>query len=352
MSKKVYANGNSIACKAGDAKVVAAFPDVCMSPPAPPTGPFPVPYAATSFSKDLKKGSKHVLIAGKPIALAGQSFYKTSPLGNEAATKNFGASVLTHQVTGASYFSGHSFDVKVEGKHVCRHIDLMTSNHGSYPGNTVPMPNMEDMTILAQQRIAKGQCACCGGMKHSDDTGKPMGRDDWYNDNINKQALERQTNSGLSDHQRRQWAKGQKQKYRSLIAQAKARPGCTCAQPTRVLPEPPCDVFYGRSPPGPSRTSRATKIKKSWDEYRRDYQKKAKIPSARRVIRTLSVEFHRAPTQAEILRERRVNHLTPKAAGGCPTGDISKPDNGNLQANYLLCPACRMIDEGFGEFQN
>lgn len=39
MGCEVYANGDEIACKAGDGKVIAAFPDVCLTPPAPPAGP-------------------------------------------------------------------------------------------------------------------------------------------------------------------------------------------------------------------------------------------------------------------------------------------------------------------------
>ena len=66
--------------------MIAAFPDVCLSPPSPPAGPVPVPYPNTSFSKDMQNGSKTVMIKGKEVMLKDQSFYKTSPLGDEAAT--------------------------------------------------------------------------------------------------------------------------------------------------------------------------------------------------------------------------------------------------------------------------
>ena len=92
MGDEVYANGNAIACKTGDGKVIAAFPDVCLSPPSPPAGPIPVPYPDTSFSKDMKNGSKTVKIGGKEVMLKDASFYNTSPLGNEAATRSFGIS--------------------------------------------------------------------------------------------------------------------------------------------------------------------------------------------------------------------------------------------------------------------
>ena len=65
-----------IACKAGDAKVVAAFPDVCLSPPSPPAGPVPIPYPVTSKASDTSNGSKSVKISGKEIMLKNKSYYK------------------------------------------------------------------------------------------------------------------------------------------------------------------------------------------------------------------------------------------------------------------------------------
>ena len=69
MGHEVYANNNEIAGKAGTGKVVAAFPDVCLSPPSPPAGPIPVPYPDTSFSSDLKEGTRSVKLGGKPAAV-------------------------------------------------------------------------------------------------------------------------------------------------------------------------------------------------------------------------------------------------------------------------------------------
>src|SRR3954463_13939207 len=104
MGCDVFANGNEIACKAGANKVIAEFPDVCMSPPSPPAGPIPIPYPDTSMSTDMKNGSKTVMIKGEEVMLKDQSFYKTSPLGDESATNSFGANVITHVITGKTYF--------------------------------------------------------------------------------------------------------------------------------------------------------------------------------------------------------------------------------------------------------
>jgi hypothetical protein len=146
MSNEVYANGNAISCKAGDGKVIAAMPDVCLTPPSPPAGPIPVPYPDTSKSMDMQNGSKTVQISGQEVMLKDQSFFQTSPLGDEAATNALGASVVTHVITGKTYFAAWSMDVQFEGANVDRHLDVTTSNHaGPQPGSTPPIPEMEKM---------------------------------------------------------------------------------------------------------------------------------------------------------------------------------------------------------------
>jgi len=141
MGCDVYANGDEIACKAGSGKVIASFPDVCLTPPPPPAGPIPVPYPDTSFSKDMQKGSKTVKIEGQEVMLKDQSFYKTSPLGDEAATNGQGAGVITHVITGKTYFVAWSMDVKFEDQNVDRHTDVTTSNHACPANAAVPNLN-------------------------------------------------------------------------------------------------------------------------------------------------------------------------------------------------------------------
>ena len=143
----VFANTLAIACKAGDAKVIAAMPDVCLTPPPPPAGPIPVPYPDTSFSKDMQSGSKTVKIGGDEVMLKDQSFYATSPLGDEAATNGQGASVLTHVITGKTYFAAWSMNVKFEGSNVDRFTDLTTSNHASSTPGTPPIPNCDNLDV-------------------------------------------------------------------------------------------------------------------------------------------------------------------------------------------------------------
>ncbi len=193
MGDEVYANGMAIACASGDGKVVAAFPSVCQSPPGPPAGPIPVPYPLTSHSRDLKAGSKRVRIGGKPVALQGQSYYQSKPLGNEAATRSFGASILTHQVAGKTQFASGSIDVKFEGKKVCRHLDATTSNHGSEPGEG-PTVNLETAKPAKPDKPVKHEvCPCCKIELHrhqfDPDTGEAydtIDELDWYQSGVDQ----------------------------------------------------------------------------------------------------------------------------------------------------------------------
>ena len=146
MGSTVFANNNSICCKDGDGKVIASFPDVCLSPPSPPAGPIPIPYPVSSFSSDTQNGSTTVKIGGQPIMLKDKSYFSKCT-GDEAATKTLGMGVVSHNISGKVYFAAWSMDVKVEGLNVDRHLDLTTSNHMSPNPNTPPLPEMENMTL-------------------------------------------------------------------------------------------------------------------------------------------------------------------------------------------------------------
>lgn len=191
MGKKVYANGKEIVAQASDCKVVAAMPDVCMSPPAPPAGPLPVPYPNSSFAKDLKDGSKKVKIGGKPVALAADSHYKSSPLGDEASTKSFGANVIDHGNAGKTFNAAFSMDVSVEGKNVPRALDLTTSNHtGKQPSGGAMGPNIGGMAVgTAEEGGDSKKCECCGGPVHSDaQSREAMTSSEFYSPNYPKPA--------------------------------------------------------------------------------------------------------------------------------------------------------------------
>jgi 5-methylcytosine-specific restriction endonuclease McrA len=146
MGCEVYANGMSIACKAADGKTIAAFPDVCFTPPLTPATPpgVPIPYPNTGLASDTAEGSKTVMISGKEVMLKNKSYFNTSS-GDEAgnAPKK---GVVTSKIKGKVNFCAWSMDVKFEGENVPRHLDLTGHNEASEPPNTPPWPYVDAMS--------------------------------------------------------------------------------------------------------------------------------------------------------------------------------------------------------------
>lgn len=157
MSAKVFANGMEVSSKGSGNKSIAAVPDVCMSPPAPPAGPVPIPYPNTAVASDTTDGSKSVSIGGKEVHLKNKSSYKKSQ-GNEPATNNFGANIITHKITGAAKFASWSFNVKVEGQNVTRFMDLTTHNHAN-PGGGAVTSSIAAMNAAQAARLEENACA-------------------------------------------------------------------------------------------------------------------------------------------------------------------------------------------------
>lgn len=321
MSNDVYANGNAIACKAGDDKVIAAMPDVCLSPPSPPAGPIPVPYPNTSFSKDMQNGSKTVQINGKEVMLKDQSFYKTSPLGDEAATNSFGGSVITHVITGKTYFSAWSMDVKFEDANVDRHLDLTTSNHASYPGSTGPMAAQEAKALT---RLGYEACPCCGSQNCTaalpsdhpglaDASGAPVPRE---------------------NHSFREWYRlDEPGNIRAGELATVSCEGGRCPNSGRAPDDrksnPPCDVYRVTSP-GPAGEGR-TNVNGISQARKRELRALNDVPLGADDVPLASQQDRDAAVQ--------IDHRTPRTAGGCPTSE------NNTVANANLCENCKAADD-------
>jgi hypothetical protein len=249
----------------------------------------------------MQNGSKTVMIKDKEVMLKDQSFYKTSPLGDEAATNGLGAGVVTHVITGKTYFVAWSMDVQFEGQNVDRHSDMTTSNHASPQGNAgVPMANLSE---VAQARIKADKCPCCGNDPHSktqaDDIkgmkeGKPsasISEDQWYGIQDYPSTKPGVTVTPLNDKQK-QGRQEIRKKCPSLFADP---PGSDCG-------------FYYITTP-----TEKGDIEKAW---------KGEVgEKARGAIGAADGED--------------VAHRVPQAAGGCPTG------TGNLTKASDLSDECK-----------
>jgi len=143
----VFANGLEISGKSVSAKTIAAFPDVCMTPPENPATPpgVPVPYPNFAMAGDTEKGTGKVFIKGKTVNLKNKSdMSKTSGDEAGAAAKK---GVITSKNKGKSYFNSWSSNVKFEGQPVVRMSDLTTNNHASPVGNAPPWPHIATLSV-------------------------------------------------------------------------------------------------------------------------------------------------------------------------------------------------------------
>lgn len=332
MGHNIFANKWEIASGSGLNKSIARFPDVCMSPPSPPAGPIPVPYPDTSFSTDLKEGSQTVKLRGKPAALAQQSYYKPSMLGNESATRSFGASVVTHQIAGKTYFQAWSMDIKFEGKNVCRHNDITTSNHGSAPGATPPAPSAETQTLAdAQKAVAEDKCPCCGAGLHAwqkDASGKaftPMKEDDFWQNKINQVS---------NPKHKDKWQKlFNSMKAAKVASRASAKAGQPSCPNVYHNEESGCALYFdvpkdAQSTYTSPRTnlSRTLSVAAVAKKHFEDRDKSAAIAAWEKA------------NPGETYKGVKLNHKTPSMAGGC-----NNPHN-VVPATAMTAENCRLIE--------
>ena len=365
MIHKVFANGNEVAAEAGMNKALANFPDVCLSPPSPPAGPIPIPYPDFSFSKDLKKGSKKVKVKSKPAALKDQSYYKSSPLGDEAATRTFGANILTHQITGKTYFQMWSMDVKYEGKNVCRHFDITSSNHASKISTTATLPTAESATP-ATPVATEDKCPCCDGDLHAnqkdpatDTKYDKMSEDDFY-DSIGNYYKERrdQMQAIVDSGNVPAWAlKAAKEKnpiYDGLptkdVIIGKGNEFEKDVEELNRLRDAngDCPNVHKDKDEGCGTHFRNTKGGAS--EARKEF-----TPGVRNAAIADAKAKYGPPDPAKVAAKRvanpdydpyKVNHKTPLDAGGCPKGPK------NLVPDWPLEGDCERIEELQTKLQN
>ncbi|HLP43521.1 MAG TPA: DUF4150 domain-containing protein [Fibrobacteria bacterium] len=149
MSVSVTANKLSIVHK-GSNGISSAFPDVCKTP-APPAPPIPIPYPNIAKSSDLSGGSKKVKADGQSIALKDANFMMST--GDEAGSL---MGVASNKIKGKAEFVNASFDVKIEGKGVCRQFELMLHNDK----NTPPFPVLQGPAVAVGME-ERPKCLLC-----------------------------------------------------------------------------------------------------------------------------------------------------------------------------------------------
>ena len=119
--------------------MVIGFPDVCLT--SSPVGPIPIPYPNIAMSSDTSDGSKDVKADGESFMVQGSAFSQSTV--DEAGSVGGIMSLCTK---GKAKFLLYSFDVKAEGKNVCRLADIMLLNQNASP-NTPPFPEIQGPAI-------------------------------------------------------------------------------------------------------------------------------------------------------------------------------------------------------------
>lgn len=126
MAQTTFSNGRGISHKGSGGKSIV-FPDVCLTPVG--NAVVPIPYPNTGQSADTTKGPTSVKVDGQMPMVKGALYSKSS--GDEAGTRK-GVASGTHK--DVCEFMNYSFDVKFEGKNVCRLGDPLFHNKKNIMG--------------------------------------------------------------------------------------------------------------------------------------------------------------------------------------------------------------------------
>ena len=127
MGQTTFANSRGIAHK-GSGGMSPVFPDVCKTPS--PGGPIPVPYPNIGKSSDTSTGAKKVKTDGQMPMVKGAKYMMST--GDEAGSA--GGGVVSNKIKGECEYMMYSFDVKFEGKNVCRLGDPLFHNKKNIMG--------------------------------------------------------------------------------------------------------------------------------------------------------------------------------------------------------------------------
>jgi hypothetical protein len=127
MGQTTFANSRGVAHK-GSGGMSMVFPDVCKTP-APPAPPIPIPYPNIGQASDTSDGPDSVKTDGKMPMVKGAKYSKSS--GDEPGTIG---GMLSSTNRSECEFMMYSFDVKFEGKNVCRMGDPLFHNKKNIMG--------------------------------------------------------------------------------------------------------------------------------------------------------------------------------------------------------------------------
>lgn len=123
-----------------------AFPDVCKTP-APPAPPIPIPYPNIAMSSDAASEASKVTADGSKLMVKGSNIRMST--GDEAGAA---MGLVSNKIKGKAEFVNYSFDVKADGKNICRLTDPMTQNMGSPANAFGPAELQSPLVAMSPQK--------------------------------------------------------------------------------------------------------------------------------------------------------------------------------------------------------
>jgi len=139
----VNVNTMSVSHKGSNGTSIA-FPDICKTPT--PGGPIPIPYPNIAMSSDTAQGSTTVKMDGNSIMLKSSNMSMST--GDEAGSVG---GVASNTIKGKAEFIVYSFNVKIDGKNVCRLADPALQNCGGTPNGAGPFHAQVPVLALPRQ---------------------------------------------------------------------------------------------------------------------------------------------------------------------------------------------------------
>ena len=118
MGQTTFVNYRGVAHK-GSGGMSIVFPDVCKTPP----GPVPIPYPNMGRASDTSEGPSSVKTNGEMPMVKGAKYSKSY-----LDEVGVAGGILSSVNRGECEYLLYSFDVKFEGKNVCRLGDMLWHN--------------------------------------------------------------------------------------------------------------------------------------------------------------------------------------------------------------------------------
>jgi hypothetical protein len=126
MAQTTFVNGRGIVHQTSDGSSTV-FPDICLTPVGKKT--VPIPYSNTGVSADTSKGPVTVFTDGSMPMVRDAEYAKTT--GDEPGTEG---GIISGTYKDVCKFMNYSFDVKFEGRNVCRLGDQVFHNNKNTMG--------------------------------------------------------------------------------------------------------------------------------------------------------------------------------------------------------------------------